>query len=191
MQELQKNVSSIKNAITFSAIGVVVAYLLIISSFGLFQGLLYSIFTKQKFDKKFIKKFSILNLILILSLTLLIILTGIMIKGQTAPKIIVFLLLLFFYLLLISFSLFDKNEKTLKIIKSSLNLAFKKIHLFFTPFIIAYTFIIILLFIVVFSNKKLILPQQAIIIVYVSIILIFITWLKLFSLKVVRGIKNE
>ncbi len=191
-KELQKNSPGIKNAMVFSGIGIAVAYLLTILSIGFFQGLLYSGFTKQNFDKKFIKKFSILNSILIVSFTLLVILTAVMAKTNIAAYTIIFLSLLFFYLALILFALFDKKEKILRTIKSSLKFAFEKIHLFFTPFILAYICIIILLFTIGFLNS--ILPPQSIIytsIIYISLIIFFITWLKFFTTKVVRGIKNE
>lgn len=190
-QEMQKNASRVNNAIIFSMIATVIAYLLIILSVGFFQGLLYSKFTKQKFDRKFIRKFSILNLILALTLTFLIILAGAKLKSLTSPKIIVFLLFLFFYLGLISFSLFNKNEKILRMIKSSLKFAFKKIYLFFTPFIIAYMFTYVLLFIIGSLGNKFILSQLVFGIVYALIIIIFITWLKFFTVKIARSIKNE
>ena len=41
-QELQKNAPSIKNALIFSGMGIIAAYILAIFSFGFFQGMLYS-----------------------------------------------------------------------------------------------------------------------------------------------------
>lgn len=187
-QELAANSGNIRNAIMFSGIGIIVAYLLAILSIGYFQGLLYSKFTKQKFDKKYIKKFLILNLVLFLSLTFLIILTIITMKDKAAAYTIIFLFLLFSYLALISFSLFAREEKILKMIKLSLRFAFKKVYLFFTPFVIAYTFIIFLFFIVGFSRP--ILSEKILAFVYASIIIVFITWLKFFSVKVVESVKK-
>jgi len=189
-QELQKTAPNIKSALIFSGVGLIAAYLLIILSIGFFQGLLYSKFTGQKFDKIYLRKFLILSFILILSFTLLVILTGVMIKNKIAAYIIVFSLFLFFYLALILFSLTDKKEKILRIIKSSLNLAFKKIYLFFTPFVIAYTLITILFLIMGFLQAKLALLPLAAAIIYISIIIIFIAWLKFFIVKIMESIKN-
>jgi len=189
IQSLQKNSDNFKNAMIFSGIGIVLSYLLMIFSTGFFQGHMFSKFKKQKFDKIFKKKFIILNYVLVLSFTLIMFLIFKFIKSASAANILLFFIFLFLYLGLIMYSVFDKSKNIANNIGSLFKMTFIKIYLLFVPIILAYILFLFLFFILGFVNLNF--SQITFGIVYASIIIIYITWLKFFTVKIVGNIQNE
>ena len=142
-EKLTSIAASLRNFVLVALLIALLFVILIIIAWSLFQGMIYSLLGKKKFNLKFFEKFLLLNLIWFIPWLLLL---GILLIGsKTASLLVVSItaLLLFLHFSLILYPLFTKENK-LKTIKTAIRLGITKIHYFIVPYIlIAITFMII------------------------------------------------
>ncbi len=140
--ELQQMATTLKGFITFTAIVAVSAIILLIINWSFFQGLIYNILLKKKFNINYLKKFLLLNLIWFIPWLLLFYAILSLAKLDYLVVSSLLLIILFLHFSFILYTLSAENNKLQ--IKKSLKLGITEVHRFIIPYIlIIVTFIII------------------------------------------------
>lgn len=175
--QLQTIVSTLKGFILFAIFTAILFILLLITNWSLFQGIIYNILLKKRFNLKSFGKFLLLNIIWFIPWLILIFIILFGAKYFITPTLI--LMLLFLHFSFILYILFTKNNKIK--IKQSLKIGTLKIHHFIIPYIlIAITFIII-------SQLNLLkISYLTIAFIY----LIFFSWLQNYTKEIVLNIQR-
>ena len=177
--------SSMREFFLFFAFSIILFLILMIISWSIFNGLIWSIVSDKKFNLKFFKKFFLLNLICLQIWFLLIILFAIIMKPQTAAIFMIIILIIAFYLTNILYPLFLKENRIRKI-KEAFKLGISKIHYFIVPYAI-----IIALFLIILNAYNLIIvkiyPNPY---VLYGIILLFIAWLRYYFVEIVTSLSK-
>lgn len=177
--QLQETATTLRGFILFLILTAIAFVLFLIINWSFFQGIIYKILLKQRFNAKSFGKFLLLNIIWVIPWLILIFI--ILFGAKTGYFItpILILMLLFLHLSFILYILFAKNNKIK--IKQSLKIGMLKIHYCIIPYIfIAITFIII---------SQLNLLKISSIIIY-FIYLIFFSWLQNYTKDIILNISR-
>lgn len=177
--------TSVKGMFSFLVISMILFGILIIISWSLFKGLIWTITTNKKFSTEFFMKFLKLNLIWLPAWFLLMFLFAIIIKPAAAPIYMLITLATAFYFTNILYPLFLKHNK-IKIIKESFRLGIKKIHHFIMP----YAIIIVLFFIISRLYSLITLNINANSNIFFGIILIFVAWMRYYFVDIVGSLSK-
>jgi hypothetical protein len=177
--------TSVKGMFSFLVISMILFAIIIIISWTLFKGLIWTITTNKKFSTEFFMKFLKLNLIWLPAWFLLMFLFALIIKPTIAPIYMLITLVIAFYFTNILYPLFLKTNK-IKVIKESFRLGIKKIHQFIMP----YTIIIVLFFIISKSYNLITLNIDANQNIFFGIIIIFIAWLRYYFVEIVGSLSK-
>ncbi len=141
--KMQELANSLRGFVLFVILTTIIFILLIIINWSFFQGVIYNILLKKKFNMKYLGKFLLLNIIWFIPWTILLF---IIIAGSKANYLLISFyttILIFIHFSSILYILFTKNSK-LKEIKNALKIGILKIHHFILPYIIiTITFIIL------------------------------------------------
>tara|TARA_Y100000310_G_scaffold155952_1_gene155407 strand:- start:931 stop:1980 length:1050 start_codon:yes stop_codon:yes gene_type:complete len=178
---LSQNADKLKSALTSSIIGLIIALTILLLTISIFRGLIWSNILKQKYNKLFFRRFTLLSLLWYLLTIALIAISIIIFRTKVGISIAVILLLLSMYLKLIINLRFNKSKTILKNIKQG----FKRTHLF-TPFTFAFTSLVLLftllsLFSPGFEDRAYIFLQ---VILTLTILTFFVNWARLYLAKV-------
>lgn len=173
--QLQATISTLRGFALFAMLTAVLFLLLLIISWTLCQGIIYTALLKKKFSLRHFEKFLILNLIWIIPWLILIFMILFVGKTENFIAPILILALLFLHFSLILYTLFAKNNK-LGQIKQALKLGITKIHHFIMPYLI-----IIITFIILSQLNLLNINYLIIAFVY----LLFFSWLQNYTKEVI------
>jgi len=187
MMALYQNAEQLKPAIIKSVIGLLFILIILLFSIAFFRGIIWSNILKQKYDKQFFKRFTILSSIWYILGLALIAIALIIFKLKVGIFIAVILLLLCLYLKLIVNLNFDKNKKMLENLRN-IKKGFKRNHLFI-PFTFIFT-IFLLLFLLLslifpgFENKVYVILKSILMII---LLVFFVNWARFYLTKVYRS----
>jgi hypothetical protein len=190
-QQMQMLGAALQNLIYFFIIGLIIFIIVTILVFTLSRNLIWNYLMKKKFDRKTYLKFNLLNILfLVLILMVFLILAGIRIPvimalANISVNFAVYvssIVFLIFYIAIIYFMylVYINYVKTSKISKSFRN-TFKLIKTKFANIGISYLFIFV--FSIIFSvAARLIwlLPAALQIYLNLAVVLLFLTWMKIY-----------
>lgn len=168
----------------------IIAYIImIIVASGLFKGIIWQITAKKQISKKLTLGFLKLNIIWLSIWMIIASLLAIISKPNIAPIYLIILFVLLIYFSNILYPLFIKQTKPTSIkdmIKQSLTIGIKKIHLSIIPYII-----IFLLFAIIGRTYNFIVSQFGLNSYYfIIVIVIFNAWARYYFLEVSKKLER-
>lgn len=176
--ELQQITTTLRSFAIFSIIVALSFIILLIINWSFFQGLIYKILLKKRFNLKYLKKFLLLNLIWFIPWLLLF---YVIISAAKLDYLIISSSILTLLFLHFSFILYTLSAESNKLqIKKSLKLGITKLHYFIIPYIL-----ITITFIIISQLNLLNINIFIISLVY----LLFFSWLQNYTKEITEKIK--
>lgn len=183
LAELNLVTSTLRTFIITLIIAAIISFLFILLAFSIFEGIAWCRILKKEFTLKYLRRFTLLNLIWLLSFTALFFIILIGFKQDAMQITILALISIFIYFTPILFFLFTKENK-LSQIKKALKIGVTKIHYFLIPIMfISITYLIITRVSILYRNMS-----SAIFFNLVLFLLLF-AWVKIYLSDTIAGIK--
>lgn len=183
-QQLEQTADTMLNSLIFFYTSIIIFIILAILIWSIFEGIMWNLIAKTKTTFRFLSKFFILNLIILIIWIIPASIIFVIFKQNLIPYALAVLLLIMGYFTMISYALFVKNQKILSLLRG-FSLGFSKIMLF-------YAFMIgILIFLIISAAVGLLifLPIYISTVIYSLFILIFLAILRSFIFEIINDIK--
>ncbi len=185
--EALSQISSIESAMfQFKFYSIVISVLLIIS-YCFFKYLIWRFLLNKKLDLKSFGKFIILNILIFITLLITILLTYTITKIEIFPILLILIFLLLIYFICLLHPIFNITDNLIRSIKITFSKGITRCYHFIIPYI---TFFIVLVLMFFYIIPMLVfLPDMLHLFVVLLVIVLYLTWTKLYILAVLKKLK--